>query len=343
VAVSRLVLVVSIGIAAAMLILAFQPMVNTDDQERTSALQTPEEIPAAFRDLSRFVTELMSNTDDTNNSDSDGLPDSVELVIGTNPFNPDSDFDQLSDYDEAFMGMDPNKADSNDDRFSDYLEVTNVSLDLDGDGVPNAWDSDNDNDGVPDYLDFSPFAETTVKSSFQVDVSTSGTPTYISFQLRTKNPDHMRLIQQSWNWPRDSQGSLRDLDDSVSDVVITPTLKIDSDDLPAQEDVINYGIVIDGSSAYIPLFPVWDYGNMVALKGRMFLPNSSMPLTTSLDVKLIWRVSGITDFETRAFAAEGGDYISLQPDGSVLATGDAIGINETFSWSSRSPRPKAEW
>jgi len=51
----------------------------------------------------------MNNTDDTNHSDSDGMPDSVELVIGTDPLNPDSDFDRLDDYEEAKMGMDPNK------------------------------------------------------------------------------------------------------------------------------------------------------------------------------------------------------------------------------------------
>jgi hypothetical protein len=331
--VSRRVLLVSIGIAVGFVLLAFQPMVTDHPQAPISTLQTTNEIPSAFRDLSRFVSDLMNNTDDTNHSDNDGLPDSVESVIGTDPLNPDSDFDGLSDYDEAFMGLDPNKADSNDDRFADYLEITDVPFDLDNDGLPNAWDADNDNDGVADYLDFSPFAETAVQDSFHVDISTSGKPTYVSFQLRTENPDHMRLIQQSWDWPADSQGSLRDLDGSVSDVVIIPTLEITSDDLPAQEDVIDYGIVIDGSSASVPLFPVWDYGNMVALKGRMFLPNNSAPLTSSMDVGLIWKVRGITDYETRAFAAGNGKYISLQSDGSVLATGGSIGVNETFSWN----------
>ena len=331
--VRRRVLVVSIGIAVGFMILAFQPMLRSSDDKCASELQTPNEIPAAFRDLNRFVSELMNNTDDTNHSDSDGMPDSVELVIGTDPLNPDSDFDRLDDYEEAKMGMDPNKADSNDDRFADYLEVTNVTLDLDGDGLPNAWDPDNDNDGVVDYLDFSPFAETNLGSSFQVDISTSGNPTYISFQLRTKSPDHMRLVQQSWDWPSDSQGSVKDLDGSVNDLVITPCLKIGSENLPSQEEVVDYGIVIDGSSAYIPLFPVWDYGNMVALKGRMFLPGTSSPFDSSFDVSLVWRVSGVTDTETKAFATETGMYFSLQPDGFIQADGGDVGINETFSWN----------
>lgn len=332
-AVSRRVLVVSIGIVVCFMALAFQPAVTSQEQEQVSTLQTSSEVPSAFRDLTRFVTELMANTDDTNDSDGDGMPDSVELVIGTDPLNPDGDFDRLNDYEEALLGLNPNKADSNDDRFSDYLEVTNVTLDLDGDGLPNAWDPDNDDDGVPDYLDFSPFALTTLRSSVEVEVITSGNPTYVSFQLRPKNPDHMRLIQQSWDWPQDSQGSLKDLDGSTSDVVITPSLRLVSEDLPPQEDVIDYGIVVDGSSAYVPVFPVWDYGNIVALKGRMFLPNSSAPLTSSLDASLMWRVSGITDTETRAFTAESGGYISLQPDGTVLANSNHVGPNETFAWS----------
>jgi hypothetical protein len=333
VTVPKRVLIVSIGIAVGFLLLAFQPMVRSSiDERQSTALQTPNEIPSAFRDLGRFVRELMNNTDDTNDTDGDGMPDSVELVIGTDPANPDTDFDKVGDYEEALMGMDPNSADSNDDRFSDYLEVTDVPLDLDGDGLPNAWDSDNDNDGVVDYLDLSPFAKTNVESEFNLNVQTSGKPTYISFQLRTSNPDHMRLIQQSWNWPNDSQGSFKDLDGSVNDVVIIPSLKIDCQNLPAQADVVQYGIIEDNTSAYVPLFPVWDYGNMVAFKGRMFFPQTPGPLNVSLNVSLIWRVSGMNDNEIKAFSAEGGDYISLQPDGSVLATGGSAGANETFVW-----------
>ena len=321
-------------VVACLVLVSFQPALLDDDRNEVSVQQVPHEIPAAFRDLSRFVSELMDNTDDTNHSDDDGLPDSVELVIGTDPSNPDSDFDGLTDYDEAFMGMDPNKADSNDDRFPDYSEVANVSLDLDGDGLPNAWDPDNDDDGVSDYLDMSPFAKTVLRSDFEVSVETSGGPTYVSFQLRTNNPDHMRLIQQSWDWPADSRGSFRDLDGSVDDVVIVPTLMIECQDLPDQEALVDYGIIVDDTSAYVPLFPVWEYGNMVALKGRMFFPGSALALETSLGLSLVWRVSGLNDNEIRAFESESGGYLRLQADGSILANGDEVGANETFVWTS---------
>ena len=330
----KLITVASVIVVVCLVMIAFQPMLNNLNEKEATSQQTPHEIPAAFRDLSRFVGELMNNTDDTNHSDSDGLPDSVELVIGTDPFNPDSDFDGLNDYDEAFMGMDPAKADSNDDRFPDYAEVTNVTFDLDGDGLPNAWDPDNDDDGVPDYLDTSPFAKTTLQSGFEIAVQSSGGPTYVSFQLRTSNPDHMRLIQQSWDWPTDSRGSFRDLDSSVEDVVIVPTLRIDCQNLPDQDEIEDYGIVVDDTSAYVPLFPVWEYGNMVALKGRMFFPETASSLSVSLDISLMWRVSGLNDNEIRAFASESDDYLRLQADGSILANGGDIGANETFIWTS---------
>lgn len=328
----RRVTAASIAVVTCLIIVGFQPLLNNMNGREAAAQQTPEEIPAAFRDLSRFVSELMNNTDDTNHSDDDGLPDSVELVIGTDPLNADSDFDKVSDYDEAFMGMDPNKADSNDDRFADFLEIDGVDLDLDGDGLPNAWDQDNDDDGVFDYLDLSPYARTTTESAFHVDIETSGGPTYVSFQLRTDDPDHMRLIQQSWDWPADSIGSFRDLDGSVNDIVIIPTLRIDSEDLPDSEDVEEYGITIDDSTAFVPLFPVWEYGNMVALKARMFFPQALAGLSASLDVSLVWRVSGLNDNEIRAFESEYGDFLSLQPDESIQATGDDAGTNETFVW-----------
>jgi hypothetical protein len=331
---SRYVAAVSIAVTACLILVAFQPVLSGQNVIDVTSQQVPHEIPAAFRDLSRFVGELMNNTDDTNHSDDDGLPDSVELVIGTDPFNPDSDFDGLNDYDEAFMGMDPGKADSNDDRFADFREVTNVKFDLDGDGLPNAWDPDNDGDGVPDHLDLSPFAKTTLQSDFEISVQSSGGPTYVSFQLRTNDPDHMRLIQQSWDWPTDTKGSFRDLDASVDDVVITPTLRVDCQNLPDQDEIEDYGIIVDGTSAYVPLFPVWEYGNMVALKGRMFFPETSSSFSASLDLSLMWRVSGLNDNEIRAFASESGGYLCLQPDGSVLANGDAIGANETFMWTS---------
>jgi Bacterial TSP3 repeat len=124
---------------------------------------------------------LESSSKDT---DGDGLPDSVELKLGTNPNNADSDGDGIKDGVE--VGGDPNKpvdsdgdgkidaldADDDDDSIPTKKEVDDakaakLSDDVDGDGKKNWLDTDADNDGtldkdestdaegngVPDYLE----------------------------------------------------------------------------------------------------------------------------------------------------------------------------------------------
>ena len=121
-------------------------------------------------------------------SDADGLSDSLEVELGTNPndadtddggvndgsedadrdgvvdpgetdptpghgdddaTNPDSDGDGLSDALEEAIGSNPNDADSDDDGIPDGLEP-NPAADSDGDGVLNVLDPDSDNDGLFD-------------------------------------------------------------------------------------------------------------------------------------------------------------------------------------------------
>ncbi|MBL0193112.1 MAG: hypothetical protein IPQ09_02600 [Myxococcales bacterium] len=108
--------------------------------------------------------------DDIKDSDGDGLSDEVEAKLGTNPNRADSDDDLLGDL--AEVGPDRNKAiDSDRDGVIDALdndddndglatrdEITlargaNLSIDVDLDGTPNWLDPDSDNDGVPDATD----------------------------------------------------------------------------------------------------------------------------------------------------------------------------------------------
>jgi hypothetical protein len=101
-------------------------------------------------------------------SDDDGLPDGVELAIGTDPFDPDSDDDGLSDGDEVNVhGTDPLDADSDDDGLSDGDEVNvhgtdPLDADSDDDGLNDGLevalgldplDADTDDDGIPDGQD----------------------------------------------------------------------------------------------------------------------------------------------------------------------------------------------
>jgi hypothetical protein len=219
-------------IALLVITVAFQPAVAhsyLDDWENADEtiddLRGDDEIPGPFRDLAKLVSDLLNATTDTNDTDGDKLPDSVEWVIGTNSSNADSDMDGLSDYSEVFNSTDPNAPDSNNDQLADFFEVVNVPFDLDGDGVPNAWDWDNDDDGVIDRQDLSPFAKTNLSSEYQLEINTSGKPTYIDIQLRTKDPDHMRLILKRFDWPADDKGDVRDLDGSTDDARISPIIE----------------------------------------------------------------------------------------------------------------------
>ena len=68
----------------------------------------------------------------------------------------DTDSDKISDFFEAMNGTDPLLADSNYDGIYDFDEI-NVTLDLDEDGVPNAWDFDNDGDASEATIAFGAF------------------------------------------------------------------------------------------------------------------------------------------------------------------------------------------
>lgn len=90
-------------------------------------------------------------------SDNDGLLDSQEIILGTNPFKRDSDGDSVSDAIE--IGIDINAPqDSDHDGKIDALDpdddndgVLTKFEDLNKDGSP--INDDTDDDGVPNYLD----------------------------------------------------------------------------------------------------------------------------------------------------------------------------------------------
>jgi hypothetical protein len=195
----------------------------TSTESALSASDSPPEYVASLKDL---ALRLMEETSDTDDTDGDLIPDSVELAIGTDPAVNDTDYDRLDDLTEILNNMDPLRPDSNKDGIPDYIEFNDVDLDVDLDGKLNWWDFDNDGDGVNDDLDISPFSKSALDSSFHFQITTNGNPTYINFQLRPNNADHLRLPMETWDWPEDWQGQMKQKDGSVDDVEIAPVLEL---------------------------------------------------------------------------------------------------------------------
>ncbi|MCK5415332.1 MAG: hypothetical protein KAJ35_08115, partial [Thermoplasmata archaeon] len=331
----------SVAVALIMITVTFQPSVlatfnglpdmGSDERNR-------DEIPGPFRNLKQLVIDLIDatpNPEKTLDADGDGLPDNVEWTIGTDFTRPDTDFDKINDYTEVMNNMDPTEPDSNFDGMPDFYEFNDVDLDVDGDGVPNAWDFDNDGDGVYDEMDISPYVNSDVRSSFDFDLTTSGNPLSLVVQVRTSNPENMRLYDQHWDWPEDSEGTMRDIDGSTSDVKVVPMLEFTTDTLPGDKEILEeYGINIQGNTMYVPVFPVWEFGNIVAFKGKMFWPETGVPTQIEGDLKLSWKVKGLTDSTSMAlgYFSGGNKYTYVAQNDNAIADSPVLGEPETFYW-----------
>ena len=91
-------------------------------------------------------------------ADGDGIPNGIEEDLGLSPFTNDSDADGLTDLEE--IGNLSNPTDTDGDGIIDALDADDDNdgiltrdeglADDDGDGVPNYLDEDSDNDGIPD-------------------------------------------------------------------------------------------------------------------------------------------------------------------------------------------------
>ncbi|MHC4942506.1 MAG: hypothetical protein ACYTG7_05740, partial [Planctomycetota bacterium] len=262
----------------------------------SSAYGEPVNPPKIGIDLKSLVDELDPWAVDED-FDGDGLKDSIELVIGSDPENTDSDFDELDDGWEVENDLDPLEPDSNGDDLADYYEVTDIPLDYDNDGLPNAWDFDNDEDGVNDGVDLCPFFVTESGDQFHFEISSQGNSVYITFQIKPETEEHLRAFGQYWDWPdNDHEGNMQDRDGSKDDVTIFPFLELYVNIPPEASSVEPYGITVDENNVTVPLLPVYEHGTVVAFTGRMLYPHTSPSLIT-MDAKLVWKVVGKNDPE----------------------------------------------
>jgi len=309
--------------------------------ELSEASRPRERDPLAVAPASR-VSE--STLDASGDADGDGLTNRQEELLGTDPYASDSDGDLIGDQDEVegfrYNGRswypDPMELDSNRDGIDDgrewFLDRDENGLpdDTDGDGVPDLFDDDNDGDGVPDDLDLSPY-ETTQGNTFDanrpfsliVDQLTPDEPTYVEFQLRPTDGEHLWYAQTVLDWPDgDRQGQIQDHDgatfadvmsnpspaDENGDVKMLPMLEIRVSDLhanlpPTRTLKDKYGIYIQdlqGDSAekavYVPLQLTTEEetGARVAFYGKMlYMPDDSWG--DAQQVRFVWTVQALVD------------------------------------------------
>ena len=116
----------------------------------------------AFLDIELFLPDVFSGGGG-DSSNGEALRTSLRVALrGSSAGNPgttiDTDGDGLPDAVELSLGTDPNDADSDDDGLSDAHDGT---ADSDGDGAIDALDGDSDNDGLLDSIEAG-FTEETV-------------------------------------------------------------------------------------------------------------------------------------------------------------------------------------
>lgn len=319
----------------------------------------PEEGSDADGDGLADQEELLLGTNPSLvDSEGDGLTDYEEVLLGTSPLFADSDGDLITDTLEVrgyvytatigtetrtttFYG-DPLEADTNRDGIGDWTEwhasgAGDRPGDTDGDGVPDIVSRDNDGDGVPDDLDLSPFQTSRGAAVFDRDNPFSlvvenlapGKPSYVEFQLRPSNSEHLWYAFNVLDWPEDRQGQIQDGDgltyadldsgavdpagagtNGNGDVKMVPMLEIvvpgEGDNLPPASTLRRlYGVHLqdmaalgmgEGKLIYLPLQLVVDSagGARVAFRGKMlYLPGETW--AEAHQVRLVWVVQALLD------------------------------------------------
>ena len=329
----------------------FNPHLNPVEAMSNTADPITLQPPSAESTIRDYQVANLAPTaqtiDYTTDTDGDALTDFVELRVGTSTAIADTDGDGLNDNVElngfSFGGQtwytNPDNVDSNGDGISDAIEWgfntdgtrRSTPLDTDGDGFPNLFDPDNDNDGVPDDKDLSLDVKGATAYSeaapLQLTLNglTANKPTFVEFQLRPQDAKQLWYAFNVLDWPQDSAGQVRDIDgltyadyassqgraadihEANGDLKVVPMLEIrvpnNGANLPSQADLTPFNISVnnfttDGATkvAYVPLSLVTDEktGQRVAFSGQMrYQPTGSWP--SAHQVRLAWVVQALVD------------------------------------------------
>ena len=311
------------------------------------------EIRSMRSSLSSDESNPASYLDELGDEDGDGLPNGYEVQYGTNPFAEDTDFDTLSDFDELngitcqaanqqiVIKSNPMNPDSNQDGLNDGEEFHKGKC---GDSyiVGWMWDDDNDNDKVPDGLDLSPFSWSSQQVLYEggnwqapnytfetldQNPNTEATnpyPFYVEMQIRPREVASLRWAYKYVTWPKDEQAAIQNGDPVIyqlkkifqgidygtsGEVKLVPFLQatVREKDLPTGTAMSAYGVSANqkedaaGNPIYeqgeklwdmtVPLMTVERGGQIFAFQAKML--HDRQPGNNSLtrhwqDVRLKW-------------------------------------------------------
>jgi hypothetical protein len=131
-------------------------------------------------------------------SDSDGLPDSIEARLGTNPDDRDSDHDGLVDSAELFGSGAYDRSARLPDLDGDGA-IAAIDADDDGDGANDGIATDSDGDGIPNYLEYYGYTYDWMTGTFQLWDGNPDTPHYRTdpLQISTDQDSYSDSVEVS--------------------------------------------------------------------------------------------------------------------------------------------------
>lgn len=171
-------------------------------------------------------------------TDGDGISDKTEgegfiskgKRIFLNPLQADSNKDSFIDGIECLELLDITIDNNGRNKLDKSAKVSGKTCgDTDGDGTPDAFDQDDDNDGVPDRVDDARTVAmgSSVKNgaitgfanqTFEFNLSKASTQkiTFVDFQIRPVNPDHLNYHSNVLDWPgNDRAGQIQRVKDTT--------------------------------------------------------------------------------------------------------------------------------